>query len=854
MRKERVLLLIGLVMLIGVALLSRPSARSGDDWTPPSSSRSKHTGCVQTRSKFVADEASMYVSARTQSPFMLPSEKVDLPPEDISFPPVSRVLPALPVPSPFPPFATAGEWRFVLGPPCAADAQTGLPAEADLDSLIASTETTTGPSQPGSESGGPCDILHLKDGEKVEGRIDAQTKEGTWILRKKDGIRAYYATKDIARVERARSSTQEYQERAAKADKGGAVAHVELAAWCEKEGLLPEAALELEKALSGSPRDIQVALQLGGIYRTMVDLDRELDVYVRTAKNSPTSIERVLLKLGEVYELLGLAGKARDAYVAATEALPTFTPARVALALLVVSNGMESDLPRAEEELDRVASEGGDGVKSPGYTLARGLLLFLKGNSTDTKKTLTEAAAMKENTLAASNALTVCALLDGDLPSAAKFAMDAVKSSPFAPAPWNNLGFLYLVSGQHSLAAKAFACAFKWSPASAEAKAGLALCEFAAQKPDEALAAAVEAVTINPKSLSARLALGCISIEKGDLDGAEDNLKAALEIGPSFTEPPLALGLLAMSRYGFQDAVAFLERIAPRYQKRLECKYALGVAYLGQNQLDRADREFREILKLDDKSVGAINGLAYLAFVNRRTAEAVKRFNDVIRTEPANEYAVSSLKKIGESVTRTLWEDTFHRSDRDDIGRGWEEQEGRFGVSIQLARKRVLFTGTQAVKDWGITSLERTVRESTFLTIEAELDVSRCTGAVAGVVVATQTQAGKQRGGLLLGLDEDRMPAYCTAASFDDVLDWKKLGTQAVSSDTVSLSIDRPPRAPGSRGQAEFRLLVNGQELGRVPESKVTGSEQLIAGVFGTAQKDLKWELEVARVKIIEKK
>lgn len=810
-------------------------------------------GCTQTRVKFVEDSLSAYVSSKTRSPFRLPSEKVDLPPEDLELPPVSVPIPALPIPEPFPIAARSPEWIFVLGSTTVNAAD--LFAETELDALIKATVGASGgDSETRQLEKTPSDVIHLKDNSKIEGKIEIQTRDGVWIKRKKDGLRVHYAARDIARVERAPTAADEYRKRASEIKKGSVAAHVELAKWCESHGLVAEAAIELEKAVSLSPRDVGLTLQLGELYRRMVDPDREMAVYRRAIQNAPLNVEQVYMKLGEVCELLGLHNRATQAYLSALDVMPTFAPARIALARVAVKSGTEPDIVEARKLLEEVAQQSADVAKNPLYLLVSGLTFVAAGDIARAKEFLQAAVTSKENTFAASAGLAACAIIEGDFASASKRLVDAIKASPFAPGPWNTLGLLYLAAGRIGCAEKAFACAFERSPISAEARAGQALCVFAAQRLDNAIAIAKEAVKINPRSPSALLTLGRLLLEKDMLDDAEKNLKAALAAAPDFSESGLALGVLAIRKRNFQQAVAYLERIAPRYSARPDARSALGIAYLGLNELDKAEREFRTVLRMDEKNIVALNGLAYLSYVNRRMSEAARRLSEVQKIDPANAYATSSLKKISENVTRTLWEDNFHRSDREDVGRGWEENDARHGVAIQIAKKKVLFSGTQAVRDWGITSMERTVPEASFLSMDVNVDISRSASAVVGICLLTPFEGGKQRGGLLFGINENKEAVYALPASLDDVPNWKKTATPKLTADTITLGIARVSRQPGEQKANEFHLLLNGQKVDSIPEAKIAKVNQFIIGVFGMARKGEKWEMEISRVRIIEKK
>ncbi|MDP6110521.1 MAG: tetratricopeptide repeat protein [Planctomycetota bacterium] len=94
------------------------------------------------------------------------------------------------------------------------------------------------------------DILHFKDGRKLEGEVKAgdskisiKTRFGSFSFKKSE----------IARIEKSKTPAQEYEERAAKLGKEDAAGHYSLALWCKSKRLHREMREELELVLILSP-------------------------------------------------------------------------------------------------------------------------------------------------------------------------------------------------------------------------------------------------------------------------------------------------------------------------------------------------------------------------------------------------------------------------------------------------------------------------------------------------------------------------------------------------------------------------------------------------------------------------
>ncbi|HMF57153.1 MAG TPA: tetratricopeptide repeat protein, partial [Pyrinomonadaceae bacterium] len=103
------------------------------------------------------------------------------------------------------------------------------------------------------------------------------------------------------------------------------------------------------------------------------------------------------------------------------------------------------------------------------------------------------------------------------------------------------------------------------------------------------------------------------------------------------------------ARQEFAQAEANARSITARYPHMQEAHLALGRALLGQNKLDEAEREFKSLL--DDPLPTSVAlawaniGLGEIALRRGQAAEAVRRYNEAVRTDA--EYASNLTARAG---------------------------------------------------------------------------------------------------------------------------------------------------------------------------------------------------------------
>jgi hypothetical protein len=90
------------------------------------------------------------------------------------------------------------------------------------------------------------DILHFKDGRKLEGEVK---QEGDAISIKTRFGSFSFKKSEVARIEKAKTPTEEYKTRAGILEEGDLAGHFSLALWCKSKRLNRELKRELELGL-----------------------------------------------------------------------------------------------------------------------------------------------------------------------------------------------------------------------------------------------------------------------------------------------------------------------------------------------------------------------------------------------------------------------------------------------------------------------------------------------------------------------------------------------------------------------------------------------------------------------------
>src|SRR6266568_4776937 len=206
-----------------------------------------------------------------------------------------------------------------------------------------------------------------------------------------------------------------------------------------------------------------------------------------------------------------------------------------------------------------------------------------------------------------------------------KLAWDlSVEGSQTARKPANYL----------DLAANEMALAAKLKPNDLEIRLSLAEVDLEAKRPQDAVAAATEAVSLAPSSAPAHVALGRADLAAGEDVKAAAEAKEALRLDPADAEADYLLGQVSWGRKDpagaeteFKEAIRVKSDFAPAY-------VALAQIALERGRPGEARLLLEKDLSLDPRDWQSEYRLATLVSESGETKRALDLLNDVLRRAP----------------------------------------------------------------------------------------------------------------------------------------------------------------------------------------------------------------------------
>jgi tetratricopeptide (TPR) repeat protein len=776
----------------------------------------------------IPDRFELFHRAGSPNPFVYVSQKREIPPDDLAPPPFALLPVSIPPMRPWPQ-GPAG-----MASPRLKDPASALPKQADLLTadamasllaIIGAPPTLPGPDK--EERTREFDTVWTKNG-KVDGKIISEDAQFVRI-RTKQGNMIKIAVADITKeIERSLTMAELYVERFKVLPRTDVAKRRELAAWCVEKGLMQEAVTEYEAITAARGAGVEDFMKLASIYRRNCDLDSEMRTYERALAALPSDGDAVRLRMAELYELLGLRAEAVKCIEKVTEQWPGNAQARIALARVYSLSGR---LQEAAKQLERAKSLA---PNDPALGAVQGQLALAKGDVPSAVAALEAAQKSGRADGETLNALGVAYFLGGSWDKAATTFQEVLKADTVNSNAACNLGIMYLCAGLYDDADKIFTAAANGDPTSASALLGIAACRHMQGNVEKAFEMYRKAADAEPGFANAHCLLGRLSLEQGDLEMSRQCHRTAVACDPTLQDSLHDLG-----------AVLCLERVQALV-KRPETAAVLAQALMGSGKLKDAEALLGGI---QPPTASVLSTLGCIAYMDKRPQDAIKLFQDACKISPNDAYATAALKLVTLNASRSLWEDDFNRPDRDDPGRGWMPAEN-FGIDVKISGGRLLFEGTQTVEDWGTTAMERAVRGETFVRFEATLDLSKSSGARAGIRVTARRQENTDKAGLFLLVDDNGQLAVASSSNVANPLDLKQIGAPADISD-VRLTIEK---STNSRGEIEYVMMVDGEQKHVLKGEALANMPNLVVGVFGQAPRQTEWQARVKKARIIEKK
>ncbi|MFY9852343.1 MAG: tetratricopeptide repeat protein [Terracidiphilus sp.] len=232
----------------------------------------------------------------------------------------------------------------------------------------------------------------------------------------------------------------------------------------------------------------------------------------------------------------------------------------------------------------------------------------------DAEKQFDEAQALDIAAIEPRKARAGLYLAEGRKSDAEQVLLDAKRDMPHNPDAILALSNFYFMTGELDKSVAEYRSLYQERPADLQVKKKYVQLLIQAKRLDDARRLTDEMLKINPKDDDALVYRSQLQISSGDLT----------------------------------DALQTLQVVVANAHDNLEAHYALGVALQKQGNLERAEGEWREVLRLDPNYLDAERSIADAAMLQGDMNTLEDAANQMIRLEPgtADGYALRALVNI----------------------------------------------------------------------------------------------------------------------------------------------------------------------------------------------------------------
>ncbi|MEM4707699.1 MAG: tetratricopeptide repeat protein, partial [Candidatus Anstonellales archaeon] len=145
-------------------------------------------------------------------------------------------------------------------------------------------------------------------------------------------------------------------------------------------------------------------------------------------------------------------------------------------------------------------------------------------------------------------------------------------------------------------------------------------------------------------------ALGNVYLSLGDLENAKRCFERCIKINKDYADAKVGLGKILIIKAKYEEARELLEPLAKNYPENGEVHMNLGLAYLGLNELDKAETEFKRAIELKEKYAEALTGLGRVYHKQKRYVEAEENYKKATEADRFYVLAYINLCELYEEL------------------------------------------------------------------------------------------------------------------------------------------------------------------------------------------------------------
>jgi tetratricopeptide (TPR) repeat protein len=152
---------------------------------------------------------------------------------------------------------------------------------------------------------------------------------------------------------------------------------------------------------------------------------------------------------------------------------------------------------------------------------------------------------------------------------------------------------------------------------------------------DEAISHLQKAISIFPSFIRAHNDLGTYFLSQGKLDKAEEAFRKAIALDANAFNPLLNLGIVLVHKQAFAEAADQLTKALSLEPNSSAAHLYSGLAFMGTNNLDSAERELKACYSLGGQKFGVALYHLGTVYMNRGDrAAALKSFEQYLTVVP----------------------------------------------------------------------------------------------------------------------------------------------------------------------------------------------------------------------------
>lgn len=495
--------------------------------------------------------------------------------------------------------------------------------------------------------------------------------------------------------------------------------------------------------------DVEAALLLGRIQESNFDLEAAYQTYLGLLETYRTRAE-VHVRLADLLARLRVTERAEGHYRDALGVSSTSWLAHWRLGTFLLSQG------RGDEGLEYLAEAERREPGTPSQKGARvdirtdhGRCLLNVGRTEEALEAFGRALNAEPLHSPALAGVVICASYLNNAAAQAKAdaAMGALGDElPAADFELSlALGLARTASGDWQSAKRELLAAASLDPFRADyAYAGLSWLAEVTGYPEEAIGYANQAFNVRPNNAWVLFQRGRLLLQSEDLVGAENNLRAALNLELEFADALVGMAEVQRSRAEYLAAERYYERALEADPSRARVHSRRGFNRFDLGEPEAAVESFEEALRLQPTLASAGLGDAWARYAAGDSQEAITRMGELVEArrneaegDPFRVWAQAQAERIVDHDEKEVWTDRFERRPG-SIGNGWVSAEG-FGPTVELREGSVLIDGTLTAK--GSSRVLAELPTDTFLAFEADVTVEPGNNGVrAGLFVSREVQ------------------------------------------------------------------------------------------------------------------